>query len=856
MLFSHCQDMTRLSPTGLIKQNKLLEKNKVKYDAKFTSSEVKVMPTGKGKPDKFQMDLFQMDVEAETDRLYLCEKLLEQQEILQARTAIKFNESKQNASVIAPKKGPKASPSKTQAVELDKSGLAAEDEDKVIVSNYICDFGHMVVGSSKRRTFRMTNCGKNNLGFTFDTRILQQIGIAIDPNKPPKIFPPNTSMQFTVLFSTRKNARHGKVRHVVPIHLSYGPSYNIEFVANMTIPELSMSTDSVEFNKVCVGTRKIIRVRFENKKEVPCDWWYYFKPDVAGVSAKEGEKFSVSPTSGYLLPGQKQTVDVIFTPTHEKLITQKLQFKCKENNKIFALNVKGHGVNYALDIVESSIEMGPVLPYDKSAVKTIEIKNPMPFPIEVYSSDFDKQFVEEEEILKRFEPLNNEKGDVIFERLRKAGQEFWPNIREADEKKRHLDSLVAQVKALQDRLEKEFVVPPPEEGKDPEPLPDDKQELKSKLEADKADIEAKIAEIDAEKTVSKKTITKVKKRDRLSVILFGPEKCGKSTIAYFLSEEQQRGVVNLSELLSWCEKNSTPSYPEVAKYLLDRDEECKVQEELEKKKKKKKDEVDEFDPKIYKHLPKDMLVKLIAERASYEDCNAGIIFDNLASENWPNENAIVDAICDALAEENVHLVVIGLNKGEDGLEYCENFRFKLRKNADEKAPDKEALDKTFVEKDKTETKPKKGKNKNLTEDEKNKQEEKKKAAEEQERLRQIKEEGRKRLDEPEPKVLTDEEKDAYLKKYEGVLELFTEINLRQMNQKHDAAAEGEGDVGHAEEAAEDKKEENKDIKDIDDLNQEEGANEANEPEEAKKEEPHFGSRILFEIPMQYNFRYL
>ena len=124
----------------------------------------------------------------------------------------------------------------------------------------------MVVGSSKSRTFRMTNCGRNNLGFSFDTRTLQQIGIAIDPIKPPKIFPPNTSMRFTVVFTTRKNAKHGKVKHVVPVNLSYGPSYNIEFVANMTIPELSMSADS---GQVCVGTRKIIKVRFENKKEVP-----------------------------------------------------------------------------------------------------------------------------------------------------------------------------------------------------------------------------------------------------------------------------------------------------------------------------------------------------------------------------------------------------------------------------------------------------------------------------------------------------------------------------------------------------------------------------------------------------------
>jgi hypothetical protein len=191
-----------------------------------------------------------MDIQAETDRLYLCEKLLEQQELAQARTAVKFNDTKLNATLNATKQNAKGSPNKTQGFDPNQSGINLEDDDKIIVTNYICDFGNMVVGSSKRKTFRMTNCGKNSLSFSFDTRLLQNIGIGIDPPKPPKQFVPNSSLEFKVTYSTRKNAKHGKVRHIVPIHLSYGPSYTIEFVANLTIPELSMSNDNVEFNKV------------------------------------------------------------------------------------------------------------------------------------------------------------------------------------------------------------------------------------------------------------------------------------------------------------------------------------------------------------------------------------------------------------------------------------------------------------------------------------------------------------------------------------------------------------------------------------------------------------------------------
>lgn len=116
---------------------------------------------------------------------------------------------------------------------------------------------------------------------------------------------PNSSVLFNVVYATRKNAKFGKVKHVVPIDVKYGPSYAIDFVANLTIPELAMSADNLDFSKVCVNTRKTIKVRFENLKEVPCDWSYYYKVDIATAAAvaKEGERFQVLPQAGTLLPG-------------------------------------------------------------------------------------------------------------------------------------------------------------------------------------------------------------------------------------------------------------------------------------------------------------------------------------------------------------------------------------------------------------------------------------------------------------------------------------------------------------------------------------------------------------------------
>ena len=82
-------------------------------------------------------------------------------------------------------------------------------------------------------------------------------------------------------------------------------------------------------------------------------------------------------------------------------------------------------------MVPETIKLGPVLPYDRSAIQEFEIKNPMDQPIEVYSLDFDRQYIEEEEILKRVDNFHaNGSGEPLFLSLRRPGAEFWPSIKQ------------------------------------------------------------------------------------------------------------------------------------------------------------------------------------------------------------------------------------------------------------------------------------------------------------------------------------------------------------------------------------------------------------------------------------------
>lgn len=204
--------------------------------------------------------------------------------------------------------------------------------ESISIATYVCDFGNVVVGSTKRKSFRLTNVGRIPVTFNFDKKLLTQAGITIEPDKVQKVMP-NASMLFNVVYTTRVKAKFGKQKYTVPVDVKGGPSYLCEFCANLTIPELAMSSENLDFGKVCVQTRKTVKIRFENQKEVVCDWFYYYKPDIsaAATAAKEGERFQVQPQNGTLLPGQRQTVDVMFTPNSDKQFQQKLTFRCKDN---------------------------------------------------------------------------------------------------------------------------------------------------------------------------------------------------------------------------------------------------------------------------------------------------------------------------------------------------------------------------------------------------------------------------------------------------------------------------------------------------------------------------------------------
>jgi hypothetical protein len=129
-------------------------------------------------------------------------------------------------------------------------------------------------------------------------------------------------------------------------------------------------------------------------------------------------------------------------------------------------------------------------------------------------------------------------------------------------------------------------------------------------------------------------------------------------------------VVRLDTLFDVCVKRGYSSGEKAAKFLEARQEElARALDEQDKAKKAKGkkpppkgQEEPEVNPADYKYLTKELLSEMIQQRVKEEDCNAGVVFDNLEGAQWPNLKFALEAICDALPTQNVQMLLFQFAK--------------------------------------------------------------------------------------------------------------------------------------------------------------------------------------------------
>ena len=232
-----------------------MDKKKVKVSSKIAQAVQSKYNSMKKPADKEKAmikDPVVMELEVETDRQLLCEKILSsfnKQKNLTLTVGTAASGQREGRAgegaqarraagnrAAASARGGVSTP---VAAEAEEGALAGGEIENISLATYLCDFGDVVVGSTKRKSFRLTNIGRLPVTFNFDKKLLAQAGIAIEPDKAQKVMP-HASALFSVVLATRKNAKCGRLRAVVPVDVKGGPRYNIEFIANLTIPELTI----------------------------------------------------------------------------------------------------------------------------------------------------------------------------------------------------------------------------------------------------------------------------------------------------------------------------------------------------------------------------------------------------------------------------------------------------------------------------------------------------------------------------------------------------------------------------------------------------------------------------------------
>ncbi|KAG2522693.1 hypothetical protein BBO99_00005426 [Phytophthora kernoviae] len=140
-----------------------------------------------------------------------------------------------------------------------------------ILSQFILDFGNVVVGTHKIKRFSVTNIGHGPASFQLDKNLAITRGFQIEPERVVRL-PEKQSVEFTVTFHARKNIEMGLHMAQLPIVIKNGPPCIAMVRALVTVPDISISSESLDFGKIAVSTCHTMFTQLQNASAVPAEW--------------------------------------------------------------------------------------------------------------------------------------------------------------------------------------------------------------------------------------------------------------------------------------------------------------------------------------------------------------------------------------------------------------------------------------------------------------------------------------------------------------------------------------------------------------------------------------------------------
>ena len=313
-----------------------------------------------------------------------------------------------------------------------------------VVAWHECDFGNVVRGVTRKRVFKITNTSAQGaLSWQFDSHVLDGSGFSLDPLKVVRLAE-GESLQFEVIFFAHKDLPLGPTEVLLSLDLKGGPSLVVAFKAKVTVPEVRLTVDKLSFGDVWVGCARTAYFMVHNTSPVRAEW------DVKGSvpASKDEARFTLTPRTGSLAPGERCRVAVEFVPLDGQTSAVRLPLKVAQSRKTRYLSLSGRGVATRLTFSPPLLELGPILPYaPEGATSYVTLVNHSDRAVEVYSLDFDAKYADEEGCLRYMPGYGSD--DLLRLPVRQPGDPLAPYVLEEHAKGLALEAQEVQRLAKQ-----------------------------------------------------------------------------------------------------------------------------------------------------------------------------------------------------------------------------------------------------------------------------------------------------------------------------------------------------------------------------------------------------------------------
>ncbi|XP_028440234.1 hydrocephalus-inducing protein homolog [Perca flavescens] len=273
-----------------------------------------------------------------------------------------------------------------------------------LLPEYVLDFGYAIPGKVFSRTVNVTNTGSVAVSFYPNGKLLAGTGFSAGFERV-KNLPCGETHTFTVKFDPQgANLKTGDISVVMPIQVKGGPMVQLRLRAVVTVPAVTVSTDTLLFDTVQCDMCQIKTIQLFNHESVPCYWSIAEKgkrlKKVLQKQRPPPAVFRVIPSSGMLSPGERVNVQIRFSAAESNAYNVQLVVRVADSTEQLLINVQGQGEEPQLQFCPPVLELGPCLPVTTEVEAEVIVKNPCSFPIEFYSLEFDTQYLEEEKMLR------------------------------------------------------------------------------------------------------------------------------------------------------------------------------------------------------------------------------------------------------------------------------------------------------------------------------------------------------------------------------------------------------------------------------------------------------------------------